>query len=128
MPSDKTHPTALALHLARPYAGISALEITDSLVRGAIYSGATRIEILISQARFQFCHNGPSIPIADIQSNWSREAAKENLDQSSSFGLDVAQLLFMAAEIQVASQEKVARLTLQQVVSGYSWETAPATQ
>ena len=126
MPTEKNHPSALAIFLAKPYEGVSALEITDSLVRGAIYSGATRIQILISDGRFQFSHDGPSIPLSQIQENWKREAATERLDPSSSFGLDVAQLLFLAPEIELTSLQEVARVSLMEVIAGYQWETEPA--
>lgn len=125
MPSYKSPHTALAALLANPYSGISAMEITDSLVRGAIYSGAKKIEIQISSDEFRFSHDGPSIPISHIQSNWEREAETECLDLLSSFGLDVAQLLFFGNEIQVTSQGRLSRLNLAQVISGLPWDTEP---
>lgn len=111
-------------HFQNAAPGICAIDITDSLIRGAIYSGATRIEISILKDTFHFAHDGNGRSIEDIKTGWERELLENRLDLRVSCGLDVAQLLFFAESIDISSQDKSVRLTLNSVLTDADWETS----
>ena len=121
MQTSKQPQTRLAKHLELPFDVLEPKDITDALIRTAILSRATEIQITVGVDYFKFEHDGADTRISDIESSWHREANENKLDFNAPYGLEICQSLLLGSAVSIASTSEHVLLTRGHVVDDLAW-------
>ena len=121
MQTSKQPQTRLAKHLELPFDVLEPKDITDALIRTAILSRATEIQITVGDDYFKFEHDGAETRISDIESSWHREANENKLDFNAPYGLEICQSLLLGTVVSIASASEHVLLSRGLLVDDLAW-------